>query len=169
MPLDTRGIHQFTESDTQPTFSALLNLGMSSVSNSKAFFKGTQAQRAALDPAPAGAYWQDTDGSKQLWSAGPSGQWRRHEGQSSIAAGAWEVTNGPVRARSVDVIIPTALASNETLLVSTAYSNTTFALVELANIVTRAASSTTIRVRHIQFFSNATPAATFNWQVANGT
>lgn len=67
MALDTRRIHQFTESDTDTDFSSLLNKLASSVSNAWAYFKGTPAQRNFLTPIPTGAMWQDTDTAARLW------------------------------------------------------------------------------------------------------
>lgn len=74
MPLDSRGIHQFIEADTSPTFSGLLNKLAGSVSTATKSFSGTPAQRAALDPAPEGARWRDTDAARREW-VGVGGVW----------------------------------------------------------------------------------------------
>lgn len=75
MPKDLKGIHKFVEADTAANFSTLLNLGMDSVSDALVALSGTSAKRAALDPAPEGATWRDTDLGYREW-VGRGGVWR---------------------------------------------------------------------------------------------
>lgn len=71
---DARGIYQFGEDDAEATFSQLLNKGMQSVSDATKYFSGTPAQRAAMNPAPDGARWKDTDTAGLEW-IGVAGAW----------------------------------------------------------------------------------------------
>ncbi len=86
---DSRGIYQFGEDDAEATFSQLLNLGMESVSDATKFFSGTPAERASLDPAPDGAWWEDTDSARRLWR-GRNGAWEivRESGTPTAINGA---------------------------------------------------------------------------------
>lgn len=80
---DARGIYQFGEDDAEATFSQLLNKGMQSVSDATKYFSGTPAERAALTPAPEGAYWQDTDTLGRSWR-GVGGAWVRQSGRLEV-------------------------------------------------------------------------------------
>lgn len=84
---DARGIYQFGEDDAEATFSQLLNKGMESVSDATKFFSGTPAERAALSPAPEGAYWQDTDSARRVWRS-EGGAWKQLAQWAHQVAGA---------------------------------------------------------------------------------
>lgn len=92
MALDMKGIHQYTELDAEATFSELLNLGMASVSDKLKFFSGTAAQRVLLDPAPDGAWWQDTDTGNRIWR-GIGGVWEQFSATTGTITLASGVTN----------------------------------------------------------------------------
>lgn len=162
--LDARGIWKYGEDDTETTFSALLNKGMTSVSDAVKYFSGTAAQRAALVPPPAGAIWKDTDGSKRLWSVGPDGNWRRHSGKHSAPSAAWEATSGPVSARTISAVLPTVLSTDEDIVIwhigPTGYFSEVF-----RDGITRGASSTTISVRYVQFLNATQTTCTFAWAI----
>lgn len=85
---DARGIYQFGEDDAESTFSALLNIGMDSVSDATKYFSGTPAQRALLTPAPDGGVWVDTDTAGRIWR-GIGGAWV----QMYVGSGAQSFTS----------------------------------------------------------------------------
>lgn len=171
MPLDNKGIHQYTETDQAISFSEMLNLGMQSVSDSLAYFAGSSAKRLALEPAPPGARWKDTDGSELLYSAGPDGAWRQHEGSTFVAGGPWAIggVNGSLvmYARTVTLDIPTVLGPTETLSIVAYDSTSTYTWASIAS-TTKHANRTTLIVRQYIFGSSATPNLRFTWQVTTG-
>ena len=75
----SRGIYLYGEDDTEASFSALLNKGMESVHDAARCFAGTPVQRAALNPAPDGATWQDTNSEARRW-VGIGGGWSQIAG-----------------------------------------------------------------------------------------
>lgn len=163
---DFKGIYQYTEDDDEATFSELLNLGMQSVSDSLAYFAGTAAQRAALTPPPDGALWQDTDDDHQLYSAGPTGEWRLHAGKKAVSAGSWANSNAPAYSRTVSVVLPTVLTANEDIAVSMT-ATPGYAFIS-KSAITRGVSDTTIELRHSQFHVNSTTAFEFTWWIVPG-
>lgn len=99
--LDARGIWKYGEDDTEATFSALLNKGMTSVSDATKIFSGTATERAALTP-PEGAIWVDTDSDRRIWE-GRGGAWV--DFRSLPNDGVWTVRRieGNKREYTVDV------------------------------------------------------------------
>ncbi|MBL5972428.1 MAG: hypothetical protein D3X82_01260 [Candidatus Leucobacter sulfamidivorax] len=164
--LDTTGTYRYDEDDDEVEFSDLLNLAQAAESNARAFFHGTGAQRAALDPAPAGAYWQDTDGTRRLWSTAPDGTWRRHEGAVSAAAGALAAAGG-IYGRTVTFDLPTVIAANETIQASQIDpGGGTYTWASIATI-TRLADKTQLTVRHMAAVSGSYALA-IAWRVVKG-
>ncbi|QBE48745.1 hypothetical protein [Leucobacter triazinivorans] len=168
MPLDLKGIHQYTEADDEATFSDLLNLGQGSISDAMTYLSGPGANRDALDPAPAGAMWQDTDGDQRLYSTGPDGKWRLHEGYASGPAASWDLggASGPITlyVRTVIVDIPTVLALDETILVGHAPPSSGFTFVSLIGH-TRHADRTTLSLRHMIVQAATQTACHFTWRI----
>jgi hypothetical protein len=164
-PLDLKGIHQFTEDDDETTFSELLNLLAGSVSDALAWFAGTAAERDALQPAPPGGMWQDTDGDKRLWSCGPDGFWRLHEGRASIPASAFAGA-APLYFRSQEIVLPTVLAADETLILSQD-SNPEMGVIGVSAI-TRNPASTGVQIRHIQLGNTNQKVVTCAWRIVKG-
>lgn len=158
----TTGIYEYDETDNEATFSELLNLGTGSVSDSKAYFAGTMAQRDALTPPPGGM-WQDTDGEEMLWSAGPNGEWRQHEGSFTLAQGPFSSAGG-MYGRSLVVTLPTTLASNETLLAApTDYGGNGYTW-SVVNTITRNVGSTDLVVRQMAATNSQQPL-TIAWRI----
>lgn len=71
---NARGIYLYGEDDNATNHSTLLNMLGQSVSDATKHFSGTPAQRAALTPAPEGAFWVDTDTAGRVWR-GRGGTW----------------------------------------------------------------------------------------------
>ncbi|GAA2825668.1 hypothetical protein FB468_2055 [Leucobacter komagatae] len=165
MAYDNKGIYKYTEADDAVTMSALLNLGQDSVSNTLKYFADTSAKRMALVPPPPGAMWQDTDNGERLWSVGPDGAWRLHEGRVSVIAGAWATSQTPFFGRTITWDLPTVLAPTETLMVTQDEgSGTGFSAASLASI-TRYTDKTQITVRHLAFASNVTQPLSITWRI----
>lgn len=163
-----KGIWLYGEDDaaTATTFSELLNLGQQSVSDRINYFAGTTAERLALDPAPAGALWRDTNNGERLYSADPTGEWRRHEGSVVVAAGALAAV-GSIYGRSVSVDLPTVIAAHETIMITaTELGGSTYSWIA-QNLVNRAADKTTIGIRHMSIIATA-QGFTFAWRVVGG-
>ncbi len=139
---------------------------MQSVSDALAYFAGTSAKRLALDPAPPGAMWQDTDNGQKLWSTGPDGKWRLHEGIATLASGSFG-TNGPVWSRDVSSVLPTVLAVNETLAIAYAPHNTVVSAWLVVNQITRGPATTTVKLRAFATGASA-QIGTISWRVVKG-
>lgn len=166
MALDLKGIHQFTEDDDETTFSESLNLLAGSVSDALAWLAGTTAERDALEPAPPGAMWQDTDGAKRLWSCGPVGEWRLHEGTAVIPAGALGAA-GNIYGRTLDIDIPTVIGTDETIMVAVVtMGGASYSWVTVREIA-RHPAKTTIGLRHMSVINGA-HGFTISWRVVKG-
>lgn len=165
--LNEKGVYIYDETDNPPTFSELINLGQNAESDGKAYFVGTSAQRLALDPAPAGAMWQDTDNGEKLWSTAPNGKWRRHEGIATFAAGGWSTAATNIYYRTQTVTIPTVLAANESILVAFAFtSGNSWVSV---NGITRNATDTVLSLRILQISTTAVQVSgDISWRVVKG-
>lgn len=166
---DSKGIWRYSEDDAPAaaTFSELLNIGQASVSDRIAYFAGTTAERLALDPAPAGAMWQDTNDGEKLWSCAPDGKWRLHEGKATFAAGSWATATTNVYYRQQTVTIPTILAPNETVLVS--FISTTGNSWLSVAAIQRNASDTVLTLRIMQIATAAvTIPGDIAWRVVKG-
>lgn len=165
MAYDNKGIYKYTEADDAVTMSALLNLGQDSVSNTLKYFADTSAKRMALVPPPPGAMWQDTDNGERLWSVGPDGAWRLHEGRAAVNAGAWVTSQTPFFGRTITWDLPTVLAPTETLLVAQDEgSGNGYSTAGLATIA-RYADKTQITVRHLVFGSPQTQPLCITWRI----
>ncbi len=160
--VNTAGVYVYDETDDEATFSDLLNLQTDAVTVGKAAFRGPAAARAALTPAPPGATWQDTDGSKLLWSPAPDGTWRRHAGRTAVPLGAFTGA-APVFFRSATVEIPTILAATETLLISQE-THPEMGVMGMAAI-TRGPASTSVDLRHIQLGNTNQKATNISWLI----
>lgn len=73
MPLGPLRIYEYTETDSEATFSELLNLLGDSIGDVIGMLRGTPTQRAAITP-PERLRWQDTDAAARTW-VGVSGNW----------------------------------------------------------------------------------------------
>lgn len=164
MPKDLKGIHKYTETDQRATFSELLNMGQDSVSDATMYLVGTSAKRAALDPAPAGAMWQDTDNGQRLWSVSPAGKWRLHAGVASKPGTPWEVTSGGISGRSFTFDIPTVISTNETIML-THTGGVGFVSFASLDGIDRQADKTRLTIRHVQFLNATVTACKFAWLV----
>ena len=164
MPKDLKGIHLYAESDTKPTFSELINMLGQSVSDALAYFAGTSAKRLALDPAPPGAMWKDTDNGARLWSAAPNGKWRLHSGVVTKPGTPWEVTSGGISGRSFTIDIPTVISVNEVISLTHVGA---VGFVSFASLdgIDRQADKTRLTVRHVQFLNATVTDCKFSWQV----
>lgn len=164
MPL-VDGIHQYVEGDNTPLFSETLNLLGDSVRNRLKYFSGPAADRLAMLPA-AGMMWQDTDGTKRLWSVSPAGAWRQHEGVVSFAAAAWDVSVAPAYGRTISATFPTVLAAHEQLEISLIDAVGIWATVTLSGL-TKGVSNTTAAIYLTRFFNATTMGATVTWRIIN--
>lgn len=164
--IDPTGTYMYDEDDDEATFSELLNLGQNAESEARAYFRGTGAERDALDPAPPGAMWKQTDGQKRLYSAAPDGTWRLHEGKLTDIARAWDASAAPVYARTITWDVPTILAADETLEIVTALSNASFTTTTLATL-TRYADKTVISCRYMKFFNATIDTCDVLWRVVS--
>lgn len=126
---------------------------------------GTSTQRAAQTPA-FGMMWQDTDGSKQLWSVSPAGAWRLHEGKVSVADAAWSVSAAPAYGRSASLTIPTVLSPTEGLVIDTIDATGVWVGVS-TSVLTRGSSNTTCTVYLYRLFNAGTTAFTLSWRIIN--
>lgn len=163
---DLKGIWKYDETDDEATFSELLNIGQDSISDALAYFAGPPISREALTPAPAGAMWKDTDALGRVWSAGPTGAWRRHEGSATSAAVAWHNTTSPIYGRVITLDIPTVIGVNETIQVTMVSTTAAYPTISLVG-VTRAADKTTLDVRFVSLQVPAIAAVTFAWRVVS--
>lgn len=165
MPKDLKGIHQYREDDDEPSFSGTLNLLAESVSDAMTYFSGPAANRQALDPAPKGAMWQDTDGTEALYSADPNGQWRQHEGYFTLTAGTWTTVVANIVARSATRDLPIVLAADETIMATpTDHSGNGFTTTVLNHHV-REAAKTTLHLRQFQVAGSATQPISMAWRI----
>lgn len=162
MPL-VDGIHQYVEGDNTPLFSETLNLLGDSVRNRLRYFSGPDADRLELIPAP-GMMWQDTDGTKRLWSVSPAGAWRQHEGKLTFAAAAWDVSAAPAYGRTISATFPTVLAAHESLEITLIDVPGIWATVTLGAL-TKGASNTTAAIYLARLFNATTMGATVTWRI----
>lgn len=164
-----KGIWLYGEDDaaTATTFSELLNLGQQSVSDRISYFAGTTAERLALDPAPAGALWRDTNNGERLYSPDPTGKWRQHEGAISANVAAF-TSSSPVFYASVALTIPTVLAASEAIELYVIGANTAAYLTVSADTVTRGAASTDVTARLSRIAAGGGLTVTFGWRVVRG-
>lgn len=165
MSLNPHLLWEYEETDPSPTASSMLNRLTESIGDSRAWHRGTAAERALLDPAPPGAYWQDTDGDEGLYSADPNGAWRQHEGIATVPAGAF-TGSSPVLYRAQDITLPIVLSADETVQV-TLETATYYSFVSCYGVV-RGGSSTTIRLRHLQIANSTPDAVTVAWRIVKG-
>ena len=125
--------------------------------------RGTEAEREARTPLP-GQRWQDTNGLKRLWSCGPDGKWRQHEGKVSFPAGPWQTNASPFFGRTVMVTLPAPLAANETVLLTHEGGSTGFSVASMSGII-RNPTTTDVAFRHMQFASNTPMPGILAWQI----
>lgn len=164
MPKDLKGIHKYAETDNPPKFSELMNLGMDSVSDAIVYLEGTSAERLALDPAPAGAIWKDSDVAGRLWSTSPAGKWRLHEGRISDIARPWTAIASPVWGRTITFSVPTVLAANEELAIWAGQHAGAWVTVTNGGI-TRNPTDTTLTVHAARLLNGGETAINVLWRV----
>ena len=161
---DSRGIYLYGEDDNETNHSTLLNKGQKSVSDAMKYFSGTPAQRAALDPAPAGAMWKDTDAAGRLWSATPGGKWRRHEGAATVAVQAFTASS-PVFYTSIALTLPTVITANEAIELYVIGANLPAYLTVSTDTITRGATTTEVAARLTRIAASGAITVTFGWRV----
>jgi hypothetical protein len=130
--------------------------------------RGTGVERAAT-PSVYWDFWQDTDGTGQLYVGNKSGGWRLFSGRyAEPSAVAWSGTGsgGTMAAawRTTSYVLPTVLETNEWLMVTSTTVGSGYGSIAPAGLL-RDPTDTTLTLRVTQLQSAAQQAISFVWQI----
>lgn len=130
--------------------------------------RGTGAQRASTT-SQYWDFWLDTDGTQKLYVGDKAGGWRQYSGSGSVAAGAWDAQGSgsgmAIGVRNTTATLPTSLATNETLMLSSTTVGGIYATISLT-ATTASGSNTIATIRHMAFQNLTQTAFSFVWQIA---
>lgn len=130
-------------------------------------WRGTAARRAAT-PSVYWDFWQDTDGTQQLYVGNKTGGWRLYSGIDTSPAAAWTLnsTSGSVITvgRTPVFTLPTVLEANEYISATPWGVGSGFGMAAGAGLV-RNVSSTQYTMRFTQLGSTTTQALSIIWNI----